>query len=147
MASRLYPTRRAVEVVAVLVAVVGLIFVISPVPMPWRLAALGPALLFSPVVGAASIMNAERDRANQRLRHNQHHHGRAVLILFRCSPSTPAGYRSPPGSRVALLIIDRRGVPCQVVPAVIDPDVCLGCCEPQDVRIIADEHIIHHDPV
>jgi two-component system sensor histidine kinase DesK len=66
-ASRLYPTRRAVAVVAVLVGVVGLIFVISPVPMPWRLAALGPALLFTPVVGATSIFDAERNRANQRL--------------------------------------------------------------------------------
>ena len=67
MASRLYPVRRAVQVVAALVGVVGLIFVISPVPMPWRLAALGPALLFTPVVGATSIFDAERGRANQRL--------------------------------------------------------------------------------
>ena len=66
-AGRLYPVRRAVEVVAVLVGVVGLIFVISPVPMPWRLAALGPALFFTPVVGATSIFDAERGRANRRL--------------------------------------------------------------------------------
>ena len=38
-----------------------------PVPMPWRLAAAGPALLFTPVVGAASIFDSERSRANQRL--------------------------------------------------------------------------------
>ena len=67
IASRLYPVRRAVEVVAGLLGVVGLIFVISPVPMPWRLAALGPALFFTPVVGATSIFDAERGRANQRL--------------------------------------------------------------------------------
>ena len=65
-AGRLYPARRAVQVVAALGGLVGLIFV-SPVPMPWRLAALGPALLFTPVVGAASIFDAERGRANQRL--------------------------------------------------------------------------------
>lgn len=51
IASRLYPVRRAVKVVAVLVGVVALMVVVSPVPMPWRLAALGPALLFTPVVG------------------------------------------------------------------------------------------------
>ena len=67
-AGRLYPARRAVRVVAALVGLVALIFVISPVPMPWRLAALGPALLFTPVVGAASIFDSERSRANQRLR-------------------------------------------------------------------------------
>ncbi len=67
VASRLYPARRAVQVVALLVAVAGLIFLISPVPMPWRLAALGPTLLFTPVIGATSILDAERGRANQRL--------------------------------------------------------------------------------
>lgn len=66
-AGRLYPTRRAVEVVALLVGLVGLMVVISPVPMPWRLVALAPALLFTPAVGAASIFEAERNRARQRL--------------------------------------------------------------------------------
>ena len=77
------PARRAVEVVAVLVGVVGLIFVISPVPMPWRLAALGPALLFTPVVGAASIIDAERDRANQRLRRADEEIERLATIAER----------------------------------------------------------------
>ena len=67
MAGRLSPVRRAVRVVAALVGVVVVIFLVSPVPMPWRLAALGPALLFTPVVGAASIFDTERGRANQRL--------------------------------------------------------------------------------
>ncbi|GAA4397797.1 hypothetical protein GCM10023168_03150 [Fodinibacter luteus] len=66
-ASRLHPARRAVLVVAALVGVVVVIFVVSPVPMPWRLAAIGPALFFTPVVGATSIVDAERRRANERL--------------------------------------------------------------------------------
>ncbi len=67
VAGRLYPTRRAVQVVAALFGIVALLIVISPVPMPWRLAALAPALFFTPVIGATSIFEAERDRANERL--------------------------------------------------------------------------------
>lgn len=67
VAGRLYPTRRAVQVVAALFGVVALLVVISPVPMPWRLAALAPALFFTPVIGATSIFEAERDRADERL--------------------------------------------------------------------------------
>ncbi len=67
VAGRLYPTRRAVQVVAALFGIVALLVVISPVPMPWRLAALAPALFFTPVIGATSIFEAERDRANARL--------------------------------------------------------------------------------
>ena len=66
-AGRLYPTRRAVQVIAVLVGLVGPMAVISSAPMPWRLAALAPVLLFTPAVGAASIFDAERYRAGQRL--------------------------------------------------------------------------------
>lgn len=66
-AGRLYPTRRAVAVVAALMGVAAVMIVISPVPMPLRLAALLPALVFTPVIGATSIFDAERDRANQRL--------------------------------------------------------------------------------
>ena len=67
VAGRLYPTRRAVGVIAVLVGVVGLMVVISPIPMPWRLVALAPALFFTPVIGATSIFDVERERASQRL--------------------------------------------------------------------------------
>ena len=82
-AGRLYPVRRAVRVVAALVGLVALIFVISPVPMPWRLAALGPALLFTPVVGAASIFDSERSRANQRLRRADEEIERLATIAER----------------------------------------------------------------
>lgn len=67
IAGRLYPTRRAVAVVAGLVGLVAVMVLISPVPMPWRLAGPTPALFFTAVVGATTIFDAERDRANQRL--------------------------------------------------------------------------------
>ena len=82
-AGRLYPVRRAVEVIAVLVGLVGLIFVISPVPMPWRLAALGPALFFTPVVGATSIFDAERGRTSRRLRRANEEIERLATIAER----------------------------------------------------------------
>lgn len=66
-AGRLYPSRRAVQVIVGLVGLVGLMMLISQAPMPWRLAALAPALFFTPAVGAASILDAERQRVSQRL--------------------------------------------------------------------------------
>lgn len=66
-AGRLHPARRAVQVIAVLVGLVALMAVISPAPMPWRLAGLAPALFFAPAVGAASIFDAERHRTTRRL--------------------------------------------------------------------------------
>lgn len=66
-AAYLDPVRRAVFVIAALVGVVGFIFLISPVPLPWRLFAHTPAFLFTIVIGAANIFDAERDRAHRRL--------------------------------------------------------------------------------
>lgn len=67
-AAYLYPIRRAVLAIATLVGVVGVIVLISPVPLPWRFFAHAPAFIFSIVVGAANIFDAERDRAQRRLR-------------------------------------------------------------------------------
>ena len=66
-AGHLTPVRRAVRVIAALEGVVAAMFLISPVPMPWRLAALGPAFIFTLVIGAATIFEAERERAHRRL--------------------------------------------------------------------------------
>lgn len=82
-AGRLYPTRRAVQVIAVLVGLIGLMVVISPAPMPWRLAALAPALFFTPAVGAASIFDAERHRVSQRLRRADEEIERLATIAER----------------------------------------------------------------
>jgi len=67
-AAYLAPVRRAVWVIAALVVVVGVIVLISPVPMPWRLFAHAPAFIFTIVIGAANIFDAERERAHDRLR-------------------------------------------------------------------------------
>ncbi len=67
VAARLEPVRRAVLVIAGLVGAVVLMFVISPVPFPYRLATFAPALIFTIVIGAASIVDAERGRARRRL--------------------------------------------------------------------------------
>jgi len=68
LAAYLEPVRRAVLVVAALVGVLGLMMVISPVPLPSRFLGLVPALVFTIVTGAANIFDAERERAQRRLR-------------------------------------------------------------------------------
>lgn len=68
-AAYLEPMRRAVQVIAALVGILGLMLVISPVPFPWRLVSLVPALVFTIVTGATNLFDAERERAQQRLRH------------------------------------------------------------------------------
>lgn len=64
----LEPARRAVAAIAALLGVVLLMLVVSPVPMPWRLAWLAPTLVVTIVVGAVNVFDAERDRAHRRLR-------------------------------------------------------------------------------
>ena len=66
-AGRLTPIRRAVAVVAVLTALIGVMFLISPEPMPWRLLGLAPVFVFVLVMGAAGIIDGERDRAQAQL--------------------------------------------------------------------------------
>ena len=66
-AAYLEPVRRAVAVIAVLFGLIGLMVLVSPIPMPIRLAAFGPALVFTLVIGTANIFDAERDRATRRL--------------------------------------------------------------------------------
>lgn len=82
-AGRLYPTRRAVAVVGALVGVVAVMIVVSPDPMPWRLATLVSALVLTPVVGATSIFDAERGRASQRLRRADEEIERLATIAER----------------------------------------------------------------
>jgi two-component system sensor histidine kinase DesK len=66
-AARLEPVRRAVLVITGLVGAVVLMSVISPVPFPYRLATFAPAVIVTIVIGAASIVDAERSRAQRRL--------------------------------------------------------------------------------
>ena len=64
----LEPVRRAVLVIAGLIGVLALMMVVSPVPLPWRFLGLAPALIFTIVTGAANVFDAERERAQRRLR-------------------------------------------------------------------------------
>ncbi len=67
-AAYLEPLRRAVLVIAALVGVLGLMLVFSPDPIPSRFLGLGPALVFTIVTGTANLFDAERERAQNRLR-------------------------------------------------------------------------------
>lgn len=66
-AAWLHPVRRAVIVIAGLVALIGLMVLLSPIPMPIRLAVFAPALIFTLVTGTTGIFDAERNRATRRL--------------------------------------------------------------------------------
>ena len=66
-AAYLEPVRRAVTVIAGLVVLIGLMVLVSTIPMPIRLAVFAPALIFTLVTGTANIFDAERDRATRRL--------------------------------------------------------------------------------
>jgi two-component system sensor histidine kinase DesK len=68
IAAYLEPMRRAVQVIAALVGVLVLILAMSTAPLPWRALALVPALVFTIVTGAANLVDAERRRADRRLR-------------------------------------------------------------------------------
>lgn len=66
-AGHLRPIRRAAGVILGLEGVIGLMLLVSPVPMPWRAVALAPALLFTFIIGTATVLEVERDRAQRRL--------------------------------------------------------------------------------
>lgn len=66
-AAYLEPVRRAVAVIAVLFGLIGLMLLVSSIPMPIRLVAFAPALVFTLVTGTANIFDAERERATRRL--------------------------------------------------------------------------------
>ncbi len=62
------PPRRAIQTIAALVGVVGIMFLISPVPYPWRWFAILSPLIFTIIIGATNFFEAERERAQRRLR-------------------------------------------------------------------------------
>jgi two-component system, NarL family, sensor histidine kinase DesK len=67
-AAYLEPARRAVQVIVALVATLVALMAFSPAPWPWRMLGLAPALIFTIVTGAANLFDAERQRAERRLR-------------------------------------------------------------------------------
>jgi two-component system, NarL family, sensor histidine kinase DesK len=83
LAGRLSPVRRAVVAVAVLAGLAGVMFLISTVPLPWRLLAVGPIIVFVLVIGAAGIIDGERERAEARLRRADEEIERLATIAER----------------------------------------------------------------
>jgi DNA-binding NarL/FixJ family response regulator len=83
LAGRLSPVRRAVVAVAVLAGLAGVMFLISTVPLPWRLLAVGPIVVFVLVIGAAGIIDGERERTQARLRRADEEIERLATIAER----------------------------------------------------------------
>jgi two-component system, NarL family, sensor histidine kinase DesK len=67
-AAYIEPVRRAVLIIAGLVGSLLVVLALSPVPLPWRFLGLAPALIFTIVTGATNLFDAERMRAERRLR-------------------------------------------------------------------------------
>ena len=65
--------RQAVMLIAGVLGLMAVSFLFSPVPLPERLWAFLPALIFVPINGAVNIFQAEKNRANAKLRvaHNE----------------------------------------------------------------------------
>lgn len=83
IAGRLQPVRRAVWVIVALAGVTVLIYLISRAQMPWRIMLVAPEFVFTLVVGAVSIFDAERGRAQQRLRRADEEIERLATIAER----------------------------------------------------------------
>lgn len=83
LAGRLSPVRRAVIAVAVLAGIAGVMFLISTVPMPWRLLAVVPIVVFVLVIGAAGIVDGERARTQAQLRRADEEIERLATIAER----------------------------------------------------------------
>jgi two-component system sensor histidine kinase DesK len=83
LAGRLEPVRRAWLAIAGLAGVAGLGLVVSPVPMPWRLLAVLPVLVFVLVIGAAGVVEVERERTHARLRRADEEIERLATIAER----------------------------------------------------------------
>jgi two-component system sensor histidine kinase DesK len=83
IAGRLQPVRRAVWVIAALAGVTVVIYLISRVQMPWRIMLVAPEFVFTLVVGAVSIFDAERARAQRRLRRADEEIERLATIAER----------------------------------------------------------------
>jgi two-component system sensor histidine kinase DesK len=58
-------------------------FLISTVPLPWRLLAVGPIIVFVLVIGAAGIIDGERERMQARLRRADEEIERLATIAER----------------------------------------------------------------
>lgn len=83
LAGRLHPVRRAVTADAVLALLAGVTFVYSPTPMPLRLVAVAPIVVFVMVIGATGIIDGERARTQAQLRRADQEIQRLATIAER----------------------------------------------------------------
>lgn len=83
IAGRLAPVRRAVWVIAALAGLTGIVYLTSTVPPPWRVALVAPEFVFTVVVGATSIFDTERARAQRRLQRADEEIERLATIAER----------------------------------------------------------------
>ena len=83
LAGRLSPVRRAGTAVAALAGLAGVMFLISPTPMPWRLLAVVPIVVLVLVIGAAGIIDGERARTQAQLRRADEEIERLATIAER----------------------------------------------------------------
>lgn len=67
-AGRIRPRRRALQMIAGIMAVTLVAVLISPIETPYRWFAFVPVLVFAPLLGLAGIYETERARANAKLR-------------------------------------------------------------------------------
>jgi two-component system, NarL family, sensor histidine kinase DesK len=82
-AAHLLPPHRALWVIGGLAAIVVVIGLTLPAPMPFGLAAVTPAFLFIIVIGLAEISSAQRERADARLRLAQEEIERLATVAER----------------------------------------------------------------
>ena len=61
-------TRVTVRFIVGLLVMVAVLALISPVPMPYRIALFLPAFIFVPLIGGLQIFEAEREKSNSKLR-------------------------------------------------------------------------------
>ena len=68
VAARSSSGRKAVKLVAAIALTALLSSVFSPIPLPYRIWAYGPAVIFSILIGLIGIFQYEKERANAKLR-------------------------------------------------------------------------------
>ena len=83
LAGRLTPVRRAVLTVAALAVLAGLTFLVSSTPMPLRVIAIAPIVVFVLVIGATGIIDGDRSRAQAQLRRANEEIERLATIAER----------------------------------------------------------------
>lgn len=75
--------RQAVLLIAAILGLIAVTFFLSPLPLPYRFWAFFPAALFAPLLGGVNIFEAEKERANLKLRVAQEETRRLAKVAER----------------------------------------------------------------